>query len=138
MPSVSSDSESSDSESDSDQENATTSTSSTPHDECADEIDSAISSGDFGLRKLTDHEKLTVLSTHFVPPRHYKFHVPWSLLSAWLVRAMLFNQYFHSVYQPAQCGLLSPPGPFRSSQTLRDISVRELEVYQILLSLDIS
>ena len=53
-------------------------------------------------------------------------------------KAMLFNQYFHSVYQPAQCGLLSPPGPFRSSQTLRDISVRESEVYQILLSLDTS
>ena len=45
-----------------------------------EEIDSAISSGDFGnvaqtkaIRTLTDHEKLTLLSTHFVPPRHYKF-----------------------------------------------------------------
>ena len=41
---------------------------------------SAINSGDFGQvaqlkakRKLTDHEKLTILSTHFVPPRNYTF-----------------------------------------------------------------
>ena len=38
------------------------------------------SSGDFGqvvqlktVRKLYDHEKYTLLTTHFVPPRNYKF-----------------------------------------------------------------
>ena len=40
----------------------------------------AVSSGDFGKvvqlkadRKLTDHEKLILLTKHFIPPRNYKF-----------------------------------------------------------------
>ena len=40
-------------------------------------MDAAISSGDFvqvsqlkAKRQLTDHEKVTILSTHFVPPRN--------------------------------------------------------------------
>ena len=75
-------SNSSDSESDSDQENSTPSTSycTLRDDESVGAMHSAISSGDFGQvaqlkakRQLTDHEKLTLLSTHFVAPRNYKF-----------------------------------------------------------------
>ena len=75
-------SESSSNISDSDQENSTPSTAHcTLHDdECVETMHSAISSGDLGQvaqlkakRKLMDHEKLTILSTHFVPPRNYMF-----------------------------------------------------------------
>ena len=75
-------SESSTIRSNSDQENSTPSTShyTLRDDECVETMHSAISSGDFGQvaqlksrRKLTDHEKLTILSTHFVPPRNYMF-----------------------------------------------------------------
>ena len=73
---------SSDSESDSEQENYAhrTSHSTLCDDESVEVVHSAISSGDFGQvaelkteRKLTDHEKLTLLAAHFVPPRNYKF-----------------------------------------------------------------
>lgn len=46
----------------------------------SNELDPAISLGDFGKvvllkanRKLTDHEKLFLLNNHFVPPHSYKF-----------------------------------------------------------------
>ena len=73
----------SDSEYDNDQENCIPSTSHcTLHDdECVEAMHSAISSSSFeqivqlkGKRKLTDHEKLTILlSTHFVPSRNCMF-----------------------------------------------------------------
>ena len=75
---------SSDSESDSDQESSThdgTSYCTQRDDESIEAVHSPISSsGDFGqvvqlktVRKLYDHEKYTLLTTHFVPPRNYKF-----------------------------------------------------------------
>ena len=74
---------SSESESDNDEDNySVTSISQGPGTSCSsvDGTDSAVSS-DFGTvvqlkatRKLKDHEKLALLSAHFVPPRHYKLH----------------------------------------------------------------
>ena len=75
---------SSDSESDGDQESSThdgTSYCTQRDDESIEAVHSPISSsGDFGqvvqlktVRKFYDHEKYTLLTTHFVPPRNYKF-----------------------------------------------------------------
>ena len=51
-----------------------------PDDASGEAMHPAISSGDFGRvvqlkaeRKLTDHERLSLLDRHFIPPRNYSF-----------------------------------------------------------------
>ena len=52
-------------------------------------------------------------------------------------KASLFNQYFHSVYGPVQDLPLSHDLP-KPSQSFGDISIDELDVYEVLMSLDTS
>ena len=55
-----------------------------------------------------------------------------------LEKASLFNKYFHSVYSSVHCDLSSSFDFPQASQMLEDISIKESEAYQLLISLNTS
>ena len=50
-------------------------------------------------------------------------------------KATLFNQFFYSVFQPSQSGLLPPCEYPNVGQLLQSISISDIDVYDALSSL---